>query len=58
MGTSIQMIDRSYGHLAHDADDHDREAFEAFDNGPRNSNGHVVGTDDAQSAGPLEEDVA
>jgi integrase len=58
MGTSVQMIDQTYGHLAHDADDHDREAFEAFDNGPRNGNGHVVGTDDAESDQPLENEAA
>jgi hypothetical protein len=25
MGTSVKMIDRTYGHLAHDSEDHLRE---------------------------------
>jgi integrase len=43
MGTSVQMIDRTYGHLAHDAEDQDRELLDAYDsdNGGR---GHDVGT--------------
>jgi hypothetical protein len=44
MGTSVQMIDRTYGHLAHDADDHDRGAMEAFDRAALGTNGHVAGT--------------
>jgi integrase len=44
MGTSVKMIDDTYGHLAHDADEQDRSALEAFDFGGRNGNGHVVGT--------------
>lgn len=47
MGTSVKMIDDTYGHLAHDADSHDREALEAFDAGEKPTNGHVVGTQDA-----------
>lgn len=47
MGTSVKMIDDTYGHLAHDADSHDREALEAFDAGEKPTNGHVVGTEDA-----------
>ncbi|MCL2419622.1 MAG: site-specific integrase [Conexibacteraceae bacterium] len=47
MGTSVKMIDRTYGHLAHDADDHDREAMEEFDRAALGSNGHVAGTLDA-----------
>jgi len=45
MGTSVQMIDRTYGHLAHDAEDRDRELLEAFDEGPSRSYGHAVGTE-------------
>lgn len=44
MGTSVKMIDDTYGHLAHDADSHDREALEAFDKRAENADGHVVGT--------------
>ena len=45
MGTSVQIIDSTYGHLAHDADDHDRGVLEAFDAGPHNGCGHDVGTE-------------
>jgi integrase len=43
MGTSVLMIDRTYGHLAHDAEEHDRRVLEAFDATDR-ARGHVVGT--------------
>jgi integrase len=44
MGTSVQVIDATYGHLAHDADEHDRELLDAYDD----ATGHAVGTDDAE----------
>lgn len=44
MGTSVQMIDRTYGHLAHDAEDQDRDLLDAYDAGVVAS-GHVVGTE-------------
>ena len=44
-----------YGHLAHDAEEHDRLMLEAFDATDR-ARGHVVGTDPAQIAG--DEDAA
>jgi hypothetical protein len=31
MGTSVQMIGRTYGHLAANADDYERELLDAFD---------------------------
>ena len=34
MGTSVQMIDVTYGHLARDAEDHDRELLDAYDRTP------------------------
>lgn len=34
------MIDATYGHLARDADDHDRALLDAFDG----ATGHAVGT--------------
>ena len=40
MGTSVQMIDQTYGHLGRDAEDRDRGLLDAYDNG----RGHVVGT--------------
>ena len=39
MGTSVQMIDSTYGHLAQDAEDQDRGLLDAYD-----ARGHVVGT--------------
>jgi integrase len=43
MGTSVQMIDATYGHLAQDAEDQDRDLLDAFD-GQNGTGGHVVGT--------------
>ncbi len=43
MGTSVQVIDATYGHLARDADEHDRELLDAYDA----ATGHVAGTDTA-----------
>jgi integrase len=48
MGTSVQMIDDTYGHLARDADDQDRELLNAFDEAADEGNGHDVGTDSAE----------
>jgi hypothetical protein len=33
MGTSLQMINRTYGHLAPGADDYERQLLDAFDAG-------------------------
>jgi integrase len=44
MGTSVQVIDATYGHLAHDADEHDRELLDAYDD----AIGHAVGTGEAE----------
>jgi hypothetical protein len=54
MGTSVQLIDQTYGHLARDAEDQDRGLLDAYDNG----RGHVVGTTNAQTngAGALKND--
>jgi hypothetical protein len=46
MGTSVQMIDATYGHLARDAEDQDRDLLDAYDA----ANGHVVGTEWAADA--------
>ncbi|MBE2318588.1 tyrosine-type recombinase/integrase [Solirubrobacter sp. CPCC 204708] len=43
MGTSVQMIDQTYGHLARDAEDQDRGLLDRYD-GAENARGHVVGT--------------
>ena len=47
MGTSVQVIDATYGHLARDADGHDRELLDAYDG----AIGHVVGTISAEETG-------
>jgi hypothetical protein len=31
MGTSVEMIDRTYGHLAPDAEDYERTLLDAYD---------------------------
>jgi hypothetical protein len=46
MGTSVQMIDQTYGHLARDAEDQDRGLLDAYDNG----RAHVVGTKSGDNA--------
>lgn len=43
MGTSVQMIDQTYGHLARDAEDQDRGLLDRYDTA-ENARGHVVGT--------------
>src|SRR5262249_55872233 len=49
MGTSVQMIDATYGHLARDAEDQDRGLLNAYDSA-ENARGHVVGTIDSATA--------
>ena len=44
MGTSVPVIDATYGHLAIDADGNDRELLDAYDE----AKGHVVGTDSGE----------
>jgi hypothetical protein len=43
MGTSVQMIDATYGHLAQDAEDQDRDLLDRYD-GHNGGGGHAVGT--------------
>jgi hypothetical protein len=38
------MIDRTYGHLAQDAEEQDRVLLDAYDAAARNGAGHAVGT--------------
>jgi integrase len=45
MGTSLQMIDRTYGHLAAGADDYERELLDAFDESGRSTNGRYLGAE-------------
>jgi integrase len=55
MGTSVKMIDATYGHLAQDAEDQDRSVLDAYD-AVNNGRGHVVGT--TSKAGGTAEDAA
>jgi integrase len=55
MGTSVKMIDATYGHLAQDAEDQDRGLLDAYD-AVNNGRGHVVGT--TSEAGGTAEDAA
>jgi integrase len=48
MGTSVQMIDSTYGHLAQDAEDQDRGLLDAYDAANEPGCGHVVGTEAAE----------
>jgi integrase len=43
MGTSVQMIDLTFGHLARDAEEQDRGLLDAYD-GAENGRGHDVDT--------------
>ena len=45
MGTSVQMIDMTYGHLARDAEDQDRGLLDAYDGAGSGATGRVVGTE-------------
>jgi integrase len=46
MGTSIEQIEQTYGHLLPDALDRGRRALEAFDRAQSETFGHQVGTGD------------
>jgi integrase len=43
MGTSVKMIDATYGHLAQDAEDQDRGLMDAYD-AASSASGHAMGT--------------
>jgi hypothetical protein len=45
MGTSVEMSDRTYGHLAADAEDYERGLLDAF-HARRATHGHLVDTGD------------
>jgi len=49
MGTSLQMIDATYGHLARDAEEQDRGLLDAYDLAAGSTSGHVVGTEFGES---------
>jgi hypothetical protein len=46
MGTSVCMIDATYGHLVRDAEDQDRGLLDAYD-AANERRGHAVGTNPA-----------
>lgn len=46
MGTSLEMIDRTYGHLAPDADDYELGLLDAFDARTSRADGHFLDTAD------------
>jgi hypothetical protein len=46
MGTSLEMIDKTYGHLAPDADEYEFGLLDAFDTRPSQSAGHLLETAD------------
>jgi integrase len=50
MGTSVKMIDRTYGHLVAGADAYERELLDAFDSRRRDAFGHVVDTEAEEDA--------
>jgi hypothetical protein len=50
MGTSVKMIDQTYGHLITGADVHERELLDAFDEGSARPFGHAMGTEEAADA--------
>jgi integrase len=43
MGTSVEMIDRTYGHLTPDAEDYERALLDAYD-ARTEASGHGSGT--------------
>jgi hypothetical protein len=48
MGTSLQMIDRTYGHLAAGADEWERELLDGFDERGRSTNGRHLGAENEE----------
>jgi integrase len=46
MGTSLEMIDKTYGHLAPDADEYELGLLDAFDSQVSAADGHFLDTPD------------
>jgi hypothetical protein len=44
MGTSVEMIDRTYGHLTPDAEEYKRVLLDAFDARENEAFGHLLDT--------------
>jgi hypothetical protein len=49
----VQTIDATYGHLARDTDEQDRDMLDAHDTA--NGGEHVVGTEDGENGEPASE---
>jgi integrase len=50
MGTSVRMIDRTYGHLVAGADVYERELLDAFDSSQAGADGRAVDAQEGQDA--------
>ena len=50
MGTSVKMIDRTYGHLVAGADEYERELLDAFDRGVLRPHGRAMDALEAADA--------
>jgi len=50
MGTSVKMIDRTYGHLVAGADEYERELLDRFDRGRPETRGRYLGGEEAADA--------
>ena len=50
MGTSVKMIDRTYGHLVAGADVYERELLDAFDSSQAGADGRAVDAQEGQDA--------
>jgi integrase len=50
MGTSVKMIDRTYGHLVAGADEYERELLDRFDSGRSEPDGRYLGAEEDADA--------
>ncbi len=50
MGTSVKMIDRTYGHLVAGADAYERELLDPFDAGPQRLGRYLDAEGEADAA--------
>jgi hypothetical protein len=48
--TPGRQLHRTYGHLAQDAEDQDRDLLDAYDASTRNDSGHAVGSKNGDEA--------
>jgi hypothetical protein len=50
MGTSVKMIDRTYGHLVAGADEYERELLDRFDSERSEPDGRYLGAEEEADA--------